>query len=537
MLLAISAIVLIVSVIFIYSPASVYFGSDEIDFPLSLLDYIAPLLAVSLIITCVVALFSLFLPARGRKWLAYILSLAAIMACAEVFVLMPDFGTFTGAQVNLAISPARYAFEVCAFVIAAVVLRNWVKAPKVGSLFFLLIAGVIAIPALWSAAMETKLTPQVADENALFDMGEANLIVVLLDGFPSDVFEEIIEANGDWMRHLSGFTYYPDMVGVSRTTFLALPSIHSGRVYSPGTAVQPFFREAIEQHSFMSELASAGYSSLLVNPINGACPRRTMCLGGGMILNDHTLMRKTGIARLLGLSFFKAAPLLLKEFAYDEGRWLFPRYVADARLSDHNVEGRALLKLFADNLNPNGGQPTARFLHIFSPHLPVVFGEECGYSTEPLAVTREAFVTQAECALSAFGALITALKQQQLYDKTAIILLSDHGQDLPNRKADGDGGWVKLSGSANSLLVVKPIGAQGEMQFSSERRWLPEVPSIVCAITRACQPSLATAGEKRLYNYYEWTNDYWQTEYLPVTQYRLSGAPWKAESWEVVTGQ
>jgi hypothetical protein len=221
----------------------------------------------------------------------------------------------------------------------------------------------------------------------------------------------------------------------------------------------------------------------------------------------------------------------LKDVLYDEGRWVFPPLVADERVTDHNVEGVEVLKLFAANLTAGGSKPAAKFIHVLTPHLPVVYGEGCIYSGGKIPATREAFVTQSACALEAFGSLVDGLKAKGLYDKTAIILLSDHGQAIPSRKANSEGDWKKLSGWANPLLVVKPLGATGPMTVSDEQRWLPQIPEIACRMTDGCSRSGIAFDKGRAFNYYEWKNEFWGATSIPVTQYLVTGPPWLAESW------
>lgn len=531
-LLIISAVALMVAILFIASPGAAYFSSGEADFPLTLITYLSPLIAGSAALVVSAVLLAWLLPVQARKPVAIGLVFLALMVVVETFLLIPNFGAFTGAAVDFSSSWGRYLFEIGAVILALVMAREWAKHPAVPAGILIAGAAFFSIPTIWSAMNEAKAAPEKLDDTNLFSMGEKNVLVVLLDGFPSDVFEEIVEADTAWGDKLSGFTYYPDTVGVSPTTFLALPSIHSGEVYTPGEKLQPFFTTAVRDNSFMKGLADAGYSSVLVNPMNGVCPAGTDCVPAGITLGDQASVGKMGAARLLGVSLFKAAPLALKERVYDEGRWLIPPMVAEDWTTDHNVEGVETLSLYAERLASGSSQPTVKFIHVLTPHLPVVYGEGCIYSGETIPATREAFLTQSSCALGAFGKMIDALQEKGLYDQTAIVLLSDHGQALPSRKADIPGDWQKLSGWANPLLVVKPINASGPMVTSREPRWTPQIPGIVCGLTGDCEAKSAPATNIRGFNYYEWKNEFWRAESIPVTQYKVTGSPWLAGSWQ-----
>ncbi|NGO63129.1 sulfatase-like hydrolase/transferase [Rhizobium daejeonense] len=522
----------LVVVLFLWSPRSAYLNSGEADFPFPLLSYLWPLMLMGLGVVFIVSLIHLLLPRKGRAWFAVLIVFLSLMVGAETFILMPDFGAFTGRSVDLSASWVRYIFESITIVLTLSLAWQWTRAPAFPSILLGSLAVVLSISSLWSAVSEAKSGPDPADDATVFSRDEKNLLIVLLDGFPSDVFEEIVDADSGWRSRLEGFTYFPDTVGVSPTTFLALPSIHSGEVYSPGTPLQPFFTSSVGDHSFLSDLSTAGYTSLLVNPMNGVCPKNTQCVPAGIVLGDYVRLQKTGMARLFGLSLFSAAPLGLKKAVYDDGRWVFPPLVADERITDHNVEGVETLKFFSANLAAERSVPTAKFIHILTPHLPVVIGDGCKYSGHTIPATREAFLTQAKCALGAFEDLVTSLRKNGLYDNTAIVLLSDHGQAIPSRKANADGDWKKLSGWANPLLAVKPLGAAGPMEVSSAPKWLAEIPSIICEMMEDCETSAAGSQKARIFNYYEWKNEYWGADEIPVDRFTVSGPPWDARSWK-----
>jgi len=532
--LAISAALLLVSIIFVASPGAIYSASGEADFPLPLLTYLWPLLIAGFATVAIVAVLANLLPQKARSVLTVALTFLALMVLAETYILLPTFGAFTGASLDFSVSWLRYAAEASAIALAAACAAMWIREPRFWAGACLAICVLAAIPHLWTAFTEEKAIPAAIDEEEIFAVGESGLILVLLDGFPSDVFEEIVEADGSWRERLSGFVYYPDTVGVSTTTFIALPSIHSGSTFSPNTALQPYFTGTIRDRSFLTKLSIAGYTSLLVNPMNGVCPTSVRCVAGVELLDRPSTIRGVGWARLIGLSLFKAAPLAAKETMYDGGAFLLPSLVADQRVTDHNVEGFETLSLFAENLRDGATGPTAKFVHVLTPHLPVVFKEDCSFAGQPIPATREAFVSQSRCALESFGRVVDALKKKGLYDTTVIILLSDHGQAIPSMKADHEGEWRKLSGWGNPLLAVKPLNARGPMEVSTVPRWLPEVPSIACKETAACEERVVAVDGLRVFNYYEWKNEYWSADSLPVKQYSVTGPPWKSGSWESI---
>lgn len=532
MLLVLSASALLAAVLLFAVPAAIYFGNTT-EFLYGFASYLPLFVVGGGIGIMAISLLGFLFRGRVRLIWALVVAFVAVMAAFEAFILLPNFGTLTGNTPDFVIDPVRLALEFAVAAVVTAYLILMARKPRALAVFLIGLTLLLSVPSLYMAVTENKREPQPVNEELLYGMGDKNLLVVLLDGFPSDVFEEVVELNPQLGPHLSGFTYYPDTAGIAATTYLSLPSIHAGTQYVVGEPLRPYFLSAIGEHSFLTALDEAGYDSVLMNPMLGVCPRDVYCVAPGPALGANG--RILGAARLIGVALFRSAPLFLKETAYDEGRWWLPRMIDDRQLSDHNVEGVEFLKQFGERARQTSSVPTAKFIHVLTPHLPVVLGAGCEY-VGVIPATRSALVQQSACALDAFARLVASLKQQGLYDQTAIVLLADHGQAAPNRKADASGDWQRLSGWANPLLAVKPIGGTGHLRSSPDARWLPEVPSIVCTILGDCSKDAPPLGN-RTFNYYEWQNEFWQAETIPVEQFVLSGPPWVKESWSEAVPQ
>lgn len=70
---------------------------------------------------------------------------------------------------------------------------------------------------------------------------DKNLVIIMLDTFQSDVFEEIMAQNPEITDKLSGFTYFPDTAGGYPSTSLSMPLIMTGRFYRNQEPIQDFF--------------------------------------------------------------------------------------------------------------------------------------------------------------------------------------------------------------------------------------------------------------------------------------------------------
>ena len=73
--------------------------------------------------------------------------------------------------------------------------------------------------------------------------------------------------------------------------------------------------------------------------------------------------------------------------------------------------------------------PVYTLLHVLTPHFAVVTDADCAYAPK-WAPIQEDFANQARCALSVVRTLLQRLRDLDLYDRSAIIVTSDHGTDL-----------------------------------------------------------------------------------------------------------
>ncbi|MBY3515021.1 sulfatase-like hydrolase/transferase [Rhizobium laguerreae] len=529
-LLTIASGLLIATVLCFAVPRDFYFG-NTLEFPLRFSSYLPLLAGAAVAIIAVAVAVAAIAPRAIRKWVAVALGAVAVLVYVNAMAIGTDVGTLTGKPVAFNVGNGQLLAEVAIFVVAAVILA---KARKFASMALFILAAGNLTTAGYAAITESKENPSIPDEGKLYSMGDKNLLVVLLDGFPSDVFGQIIKSDGKHKAALDGFTYFDNMAAISATTYLALPSIHGGAIYHPGQPLRPYFTDAVGRNSFLTRLAAASYDSVLVNPMLGVCPDSTTCYLPETLLTSQAEMRWTGALTLLGVSVFRAAPAAYKEAAYNQGSWAFAELKGDTIPKDHNVEGIKFLDLFSQRVKAGSDRPTAKFLHVLTPHLPVVLGDGCVYTGGPIPALREAFVRQAGCALEAFEKVASSLKEAGLYDKTTIVLLADHGQAIPSIKADVPGEWQKLSGWANPMFAVKPAGSRGEMKISTDSLWLPDIPVIICRETGDCGPKTVAKHETRTFNYYDWKNEYWNADSIPVAQYTLNGVPWLKRSWSEV---
>ena len=74
--------------------------------------------------------------------------------------------------------------------------------------------------------------PLVSHDESIFRFSPtSNVLVILLDGLQADIAGAVFDTTPAVTQALEGFRYYKDTMAAAPTTFLSLPSIHSGAAY------------------------------------------------------------------------------------------------------------------------------------------------------------------------------------------------------------------------------------------------------------------------------------------------------------------
>ena len=173
------------------------------------------------------------------------------------------------------------------------------------------------------------------------------------------------------------------------------------------------------------------------------------------------------------------------------GQWLFQQRIASRRGPEATAAqpfgDAAFLREFANRVTQGDDAPVYTLLHVITPHFPVVTDADCAYAPKPVPIPKD-FANQARCALSAVRTLLQRLRDLDLYDRSAIIVTSDHGVDLPWIEPEDEHPlrgmrspagmtlpWIESR--ATPLLLVKPFAAQGPLQTSYAPTAITDVPA------------------------------------------------------------
>jgi len=539
-------------VVIFHNVAVIYDGNTEgFTFELNQLYFVL----LGPFIASIVVLIAPALLLRGTLLKVYVHSLVFLAGIAWIYsnFIVWDFGLVDGGDWDFSVVDTYKPYELVALIVIWFVLyRLVVMRPRVITTFFVLLSVVLAIPtalALYRDPNQASLAPRENLGVLYHFSNQKNLLIVLLDSFQSDLFGDLLREDPTLADEFAGFTFYPDTLGVAASTYLTLPSIHSGKLYRPGQHLREFYTATISQDSFLNTLATAGYEVTLINAIQKICPERIeFCIEGEEILHGKTWLLLMEAARLLDLSLFRAVPLAYKRILYHGQFWTVSPLVRDyLRRYDEgeleHVAGNRVLKALGEHGRIVSDRPTAKFIHLLSTHQPYVFDSDCKIRRGKTPERRVAAILQARCAVAAFTALLDFLRQAGIYDRSLIVLIADTGAGLDSHYISTDSNkpvWARLVGRANPIFLIKPPGAQGPLTEADASIQPSDLPATVCAILGDCVAqdglsvfaALTAPRRSRVFEHYTWRHEYWGRDVLPeVDSYRVEGPLWKEKAW------
>ena len=194
-----------------------------------------------------------------------------------------------------------------------------------------------------------------------------------------------------------------------------------------------------------------------------------------------------------------------------------------------DLMGKALWKLVENAARfPRRGGYT--FIHVMIPHPPYVVDADCSF-IGPENPSRPSYADPARCALALVQKLFDRLRALGVWDRTAIVLTSDHGWDelRPDHPLEGvktpAGDLDEIAVRAMALLAVKPAGSSGPLRTSAAPTAITDVPATILDLMRLpndrlpgqsalqIDPNLSRRGT---YAHHAWRHEDWGRPYLPL---------------------
>jgi len=411
-------------------------------------------------------------------------------------------------------------------------------------------------PEIWQTAERYSLP--TSPPKGIFEFSsKLNVIQFVLDGFQSDIFQDVIDERIDhFYNSLEGFTFFKETTGSFPTTYMSVPAYFSGQVYKNNIPKREFLKKVTEGKTIGNVLYDRGFEvDYVAGYIYSKDARSTNCY---KIAIPYGVTKKTyelaNAALMLDIVLFRHAPHFLKKVIYNGERWLIqPLLTRETdKLNLRYFSHKAFLDEIIKKGSANRSKPVYKYLHLMLTHSPVVVNEKCEYA-ENLKATRKNRRTQARCTLDQFIEFLNKLKQMGIYDSSLIILHADHGagQKVKMKNIDRQMDTVLLSrmeslsniaGFALALLAVKSPFSKGALKISEAQVELTDIPQTISSILDLNEKfdgqsifdiEAEKVRERKFYNY-KWRSHSWQSEYFDhLDEFIITGSVFDMASWQL----
>lgn len=582
--LAVAALVL---TLFLFTPARIYVGNFmEFDFPFH--ESALFFLAVSLVL--IAASFAVvWLAARPPAACRVVVSLltaSAFLMWLQGNIILWQYGVLDGrdiewgAYVRNAIIDSALWTAVLAF---AVFKANLVfRISRLVSLALILVQ-LITVSVAWCSMPKDQSFRQqgTATDSLHLYSDHVNVIVMVLDTFQSDIFQDIVAGDAELRASFDGFTYFRNALAGSDGTVVSVPNMLTANNYDNSVPFLDFVRtsflanslpKTLKEYSFAVDLLPMLKSSVHTDFTGIEFPVKK--------LRDWSAYYEEQ-AYLADLSLFRCLPQLLKAVVYDHQRWfltpLVERYLAaersgaasgeaareasgsyDLKYAKELENSKTLLPKnwdarFLDEMVATSGilegSDAFKFIHLGGIHLQLRMNEDLLY--EVLDVTRANMVRTGTGALKMAAIYLERLRQLGVYDNSLIFIVGDHGSGVAdaaidmtahsasfNRAGPYKGNFKTFKAAGIPMVLVKRINATGELRTSDAPVCLGDIPQTVVEELglEAAFPGRSMFGvgenEERERIYRAFVGPQKDVEYLaPIMEYAVNGFSWDDTSW------
>jgi YidC/Oxa1 family membrane protein insertase len=467
---------------------------------------------------CLYALFSKRVKQTGT--LLYIACFTG--ALCNVFLFPANYGLisvtleFTGSvgHNNREILVNCLALLVPAFAVTFLFIKKFMRTLAVIPL--LCLCSFLGIAALNMAAINSShrevaefyhpAEASVQTVDPIFHLSKTgkNVVVIMIDRAISVLIPYIVEESPELKEIYSGFVFYPNTVSFNGYTGIGSPPIFGGYEATPieinkrdTVRLRKKHNEALmmmprifSEAGYAVTATDSPYANYTQKPdmrIYDELPGVNAYITDSVYTNvwmrehDFLLPSTSGILKrgILWYSFLRVFPLIFREGVYMKGDWCAPIANRSLRLT---LNGYSVLDYLPELTDFNTASENTAFFFVNNAthegsllqapdYRPVI--AVTNYGTSPFSKESAYHINAG--SIKRLADWLLYLKNEQVYDNTRIIIVSDHGPE-PN--------FVTKIGlpfnvdQFNPLLLVKDFDASGSLKTDMTFMTNADVPTI-----------------------------------------------------------
>ncbi len=478
--------------VFLWNPMSIYSSyPDVFDFAaIDILKHNFLLFALS--IAVLLAVYLILPKLLKYYWAVFVLALA-IGGFFHNTLFPIDLGSlqenkFLHEQ-NLAQPLAKYILEALIFIVIIIIVEWLLRKKYQKQVIFsmILLNSVLIFQSLKEASqtdsflVKHKIIPKTTPVISL-SKDKQNIVYIIADMFHGWNINEILEQEPDLKKQLKGFTWYPNTITISSHTCGSISALLGGFDYSLDKLNKDDSRNMQEKitqvtKEFYNKVKSSGYQFTGTKMMYSTIDLETFDTYIPKWHDDWNIYNSDlniGLPRELGYTIlwenaaFYTAPLFLKPKIYNNGKWLHGNI--EENLNVNKALPYNFLRLLPYISNAKNDEPNFVYLHNLASHHPWNIIDDNGrMQTDQRIFDNNKWV---------FKTIVNWFKWMQdndVYDNTKIVLISDHGPHWKAFEGDVDmnipvtmNPSLKVTGEKIMemfpLLMVKDFNEEGNLK-------------------------------------------------------------------------
>ncbi len=553
---------LLVTQLFIFVPLNLYFTNlDEMNmaflamFKLCLL----PALMVFLILLVVGAIVLKTRSAGLKRSFFIVITSLSILVWLQSNVLLWDYGLLDGRLIDWNKDAWRGWIDLLVwitFLVGALLIgkthEKWIENLGIG-VFVLqfLTVGVLVVQHKESVNISATRS-EASLENIYRFSTKQNTLHIMLDGFQSDVFNDLInipQLGESYRKAFTGFTYYPETLGVFPYTRFSVPAFLSGKFYTIKMPQDEFVDEVLTGKNIINVAYEKGFDVDLVAGGPYLEKRYSHLKHNNLYNLDNMNSSLEEVSKIIDLALFRASPHALKRIIYNEQKWLLsPIFSGKDGMQFNYFKHTWFLNNLINNMVVSRDKPVYKYIHVMNTHNPMVVNGSCSYLGAPVRANREDLTIQAKCTLDTVSRLFERMKELGIYDNTLIIMHGDHGSEVPNHRVgkpivmiDGEVAEPKYASLASPMLAIKLPQAKDELFVSDLQVSLADLPDTISDIMNwdeqfnhrsilTLKPGELRARHMHLYG---WSKNEWLRKYpQAIQEFIITGSHYETK-WQL----
>ena len=569
---ALAASALLSLTVLVFAPAQIFYG-NFMDFPMAFGDVLPLLAAAAALAAAVPAAVVAALPSpRARGIGLAVLFAVALLAWIQSSFLLWPYGVLDGRAIDWSAHRRHGLIDAATWIAvlagAVAAFRFVGRIAATASLALIVVqAGAIALQA---ARTPARWIDQVSfDDSGRFAFSrELNVVVLVLDTFQSDLFQDLIEEDPSLATAFRGFTYFRNAAAGFSGTPASIPLMLTGRHYDNAVPFQEYVRTAFRSGSLPQVLKQAGFHvyynhpgfwfSLYADPSIASHVRDRAPDTRGRSWEPARHLMRLGLFRCLPQAGKRQMRGVQAVYLPPVGEDGLPAHLSPAvrntpagRKALAEIPWRAgdapFFREAALLVSARLDRPAFKYYHLMGVHPPLTHDERLQPAALPF--TRDNAMRQARGLLRLVRTLLDTLADRGVYDRTMLLIVGDHGAHfeprlvpVADRLRTRPGTTAAATSNAFGipLVLVKLAGADGPLAVDDAPVSLADIPRTVASAlgmqTDLPGRSMFEAGgdphrRRRVMKYPSGAHRLAHGYFPTLIEYEVSGFSWLDESW------